>query len=114
MEKVFIAQRVAKKLWSTEAKIDAAMREATELFADVLQAPVDAGVSPTVVDASQAKIMESLKLLSEARTAMIGAHNALYEAKLRAGVRTKLIGIEGLPDSIHDDQPQSEPVRRAV
>lgn len=94
MEKVFVAQRVAKKLWDTEAKIDAAIREAAELMTDVLQAPVDIQVSPTVVDAPQAKIVEALKALSEARTAMVAAHHMLDETRLRVGIRTKMLGYQ--------------------
>ena len=47
MEKAFVAQRVATKLFSTEAAVDQAMVEATELLADLLlrhvevPAPVD-------------------------------------------------------------------------
>ena len=37
--------------------------------------------------------MEAIKALSEARTAMVGVHNELNEAKLRLGIRTKM-GIE--------------------
>ena len=91
MEKVFVAQRVAKKIWEAEAQIDEAIREATELLADVLKAPVDMGVSPIVVDESQAKIMESLVALSTARTAMVAAHAELNKAKLRVGIRHKAL-----------------------
>lgn len=89
MEKVFVAQRVAKKLWETESKIDEAIRETTELMAEVVKAPVDMGVSFAVVDKSQVKVMEAMKALSEARTAMMAAHRELNEAKLRVGIRTK-------------------------
>ncbi len=65
MEKVFVAKRVAAKLFSTEAAVDAAMVEASEL-------------------------------LSEARSAMVGVHGELTEAKLRLGIRTKL-GLEDKP-----------------
>ncbi len=91
MEKIFVAQRVSKKLGTTEAAIDAAMTEVSELLADVLKAPRDAGVSPTLADPVQTKLMETLKLLSEARTSMVGAHSELHKAKLRVGIRTKLI-----------------------
>jgi hypothetical protein len=41
-------------------------------------------------DDVQVKLMEAMKALSEARTAMVGVHNELNEAKLRMGIRTKL------------------------
>ena len=37
MEKAFVAQRVATKLFTTEAAVDQAMVEATELMADLLK-----------------------------------------------------------------------------
>jgi flavin-binding protein dodecin len=114
MDKVFVAQRIAKKLGSTEAAIDAALVEASELMADVLKAPQEVGVSSLLADPAQAKVMEAIKALSEARTAVVAAHNAAYEAKLRVGIRTKLL-IDGR-DSYHIE---ADPVtmsdqRRAV
>lgn len=104
MEKVFVAQRVAKKLQSTEVAIDAALTEAAELMAEVLKAPADAGVSPLLADGTQAKVMEAIKALSEARTSMVQAHHAAYEAKLRAGIRTKLMIPDQSPDIVHETE----------
>ena len=36
----------------------------------------------------------SIKALSEARTAMVGVHNELNDAKLRLGIRTKMNSAE--------------------
>ena len=90
MEKVFVAQRVATKLFSTEAAVDHAMVEATELLADMLKARTDVNASLVFADNVQVKMMEALKALGEARTAMVGVHGELAEAQLRLGIRTKL------------------------
>ena len=90
MEKVFVAQRVATKLFSTEAAVDQAMVEATELLADMLKARTDVNASLVFADDVQVKMMEALKALGEARTAMVGVHGELAEAQLRLGIRTKL------------------------
>ncbi|HEV2530180.1 hypothetical protein [Phenylobacterium sp.] len=90
MEKIFVAKRVAGKLFATEAAVDAAFVEATELMAEMLKARKDVGVSMVFADNSQVKLMEALKALSEARTAMVGLHGQLDEAKLRLGIRTKM------------------------
>lgn len=37
MEKVFVAQRVANKLYATEAAVDAAIVEVTEMMAELVQ-----------------------------------------------------------------------------
>ena len=90
MEKVFVAQRVATKLFSTEAAVDQAMVEATELLADLLKARTEVNASLVFADDVQVKMVEAIKALGEARTAMAGAHNELAEAQLRLGIRTKL------------------------
>ncbi|WP_293677534.1 hypothetical protein [uncultured Phenylobacterium sp.] len=93
MEKVFVAQGVAKKLFATEAAVDGALVEASELMSQMLKARQDVSVSMVFADDVQVKMMEAMKALSEARTAMVAVHNELNEAKLRLGIRTKM-GIE--------------------
>ena len=90
MEKVFVAKSVAKKLFETEAAVDGAMIEASELLSEMLKARKDVNVSLVFADDVQVKMMEAIKALSEARTAMVGVHNELNEAKLRLGIRTKM------------------------
>jgi hypothetical protein len=51
-------------------------------------------------DDAAVKMVEAIKALSEARTAMVGVHNELNEAKLRLGIRTKLSGIENKPAAL--------------
>ncbi|MBR7618202.1 hypothetical protein JKL49_02275 [Phenylobacterium sp. 20VBR1] len=97
MEKAFVAQRVATKLFTTEAAVDAAMIEATELMADLLRARSDVGTSLIFADDVQIKMVEAIKALGEARTAMVGVHTELTEAKLRLGIRTTLGGVENKP-----------------
>lgn len=110
MEKVFVAQRVAKKLFATEAAVDGAFAEAAELMSEMLQARKDVNVSMVFADEAQVKLMEAMKALSEARTAMVAVHGELNDAKLRLGIRTKM-----------DNQPKpalltdiSETVAKAV
>jgi ABC-type sugar transport system substrate-binding protein len=92
MEKAFVAQRVASKLFATESAVDQAMVEATELMADLLKARKDVNASMVFADDVQVKMVEAIKALGEARTAMVGVHSELAEAKLRLGVRTKMVG----------------------
>jgi hypothetical protein len=96
MEKAFVAQRVANKLFSTEAAVDGALVEATELMAEMLKARRDMKTSLVFADDVQVKMMEAMKALSEARTAMVAVHGELSEAKLRLGIRTKM-GFEDKP-----------------
>jgi hypothetical protein len=96
MEKAFVAQRVAKKLFVTEAAVDGALAEAAELMSEMLRARKDVNVSMVFADEAAAKMVDAIKALSDARTAMVGVHNQLDEARLRLGIRTKM-GIEFAP-----------------
>lgn len=111
MEKAFVAQRVAKKLFETEAAVDGALVEATELLGEMLKARKDVKASMVFADDVQVKMMEALRALSEARTAMVAVHGELNEAKLRLGVRTKM-GTDEKPP--HAADRSAKVVREAV
>ena len=100
MEKAFVAQRVAKKLFTTEAAVDGAMVEAAELMSEMLKARKDVNVSLVFADDVQVKMMQALKALSDARSAMVAVHSELNEAKLRLGIRTKMDGMNKPPEAV--------------
>lgn len=103
---------MAKKLFVTEAAVDGALSEAAELMSELLTARKEVNTSLVFADDVQVKLMEAMKALSEARTAMVGMHNELNEAKLRLGVRTKMNG-ENKPPSMSSDQVATS-LREAV
>src|SRR5687768_7638812 len=96
MEKVFVAQGVAKKLFATEHAVDGALAEAAELMSEMLRAKKDVNLSAVVGDEAASKLVDAIKALGEARTAMVGVHNELKDVKLRMGIRTKM-GFEDKP-----------------
>ena len=100
MEKAFVAQRVAKKLFVTEAAVDGALAEASELMSEMLKARKDVNTSLVFADDVQVKMMEAMKALSEARTAMVAVHSELNEAKLRLGIRTSMNGENKPPEGV--------------
>jgi len=104
VEKAFVAQRVANKLFATESAVDAAMVEAMEMVAELIQARKDLELSPTVANGATAKLGDALAALAAARTAVVEAHAQLDEVRLRIGIRTKLIGVIGKEGSLvqHD------------
>jgi hypothetical protein len=104
VEKAFVAQRVANKLFATEAAVDAAMVETMEMMAELIQARKDLGLSATVANGATAKLGDAVAALTAARTAVVEAHAQLDEVRLRIGIRTKLIGVIGKEGSLvqHD------------
>ena len=97
MEKVFVAKKVATKLYATEAALDAAMTEAAEMIGEIVKARAELGLSAVVGDQAQAKIVEAIAALGEARTAVVAAHADLDEVRRRIGVRTKGLGFHDKP-----------------
>lgn len=97
LDKAFVAQRVATKVWSAENAVDAAMTEAANLMADIMAARQDLRVSADVTDAATAKLVEAMSALSQARTSLIDMHGELATAKDRLGIRTKMIGMWDKP-----------------
>ena len=102
MEKVFVAQRVMNKLVETENAVDVAFAASAELMSELLKARKDVDAPLTFADDVQAKLMDAMKALSEYRSAMVGVHQQLGEAKLRLGIRTKMT-CEGQQSIAHAD-----------
>lgn len=92
MDKAFIAKRAQEKLVATEAAIDAALIETTQLLADLIQARSDLGAPVAFADDVQVKLTEAVSALSSARTSMGHVHSGLIEAALRLGIRTRMVG----------------------
>ena len=92
MDKAFVAQGVARKLWATENSVDQAMAEASQLLAAMVEARMELKVSAVTGDVAYGKVAEAIATLAQARSALVEAHGALEETKLRVGVRTKMAG----------------------
>lgn len=93
MDKALIAQTVANKLFATENAIDTSIVEASKLMGGLIDARHEMHVSAVVGDDVVGKVAAALTALSEARKAVVEAHNELAEVKLRVGIRTKLLGV---------------------
>ncbi len=93
MEKVFVAKRVANKLFATEAAVDAAVAEVGEMMAELMQARKDLNLSATFGHDVSVKVAEAMQALVAARSAMVDVHSQLDETRLRLGVRTRMGGV---------------------
>lgn len=93
MDKALIAQTVANKLFATENAVDTAIIEATKLMGGLIEARQEMRLSAVVGDDAVTKLAVALSALTEARKAVVEAHNELAEVKLRVGIRTKLLGV---------------------
>lgn len=116
MEKVLAMQGVANKLFAAERSIDKAMTDSAGLMTGMIAFREEQNVAATVGDEAVAKVAAAMAALSAARTAMVEAHAALDETKLRLGVRTKMSGQDKptKPDfAFAADTREVHPLRKA-
>ena len=92
MDKMLKAQGVANRLFATETAIDQAMVEASQLMAEMLTARQDLRVGATVGAEAATDVAAALAALAQARAAVVKTHAELADAKLRVGIRSKMIG----------------------
>ena len=111
MEKAFVAQRVAKKLFVTEAAVDGALVEASELMSEMLKARKDVNTSLVFADDAQVRLMEAVKALSEARTAMVGVHVliGIGEALITALTVSSVLAVR--PDLVYGARGLAKPLQ---
>lgn len=112
MEKALVAQKLANRLFATEAAVDAAMAEAMTLIATMAETRRELGLSATVGNEATAKVAEAVRTLAEARSSIVAAHGELADLKLRVGIRTKMIGIMDKPTD--GQQPLLRDERRSA
>ena len=104
MDKTLIAQTVANKLFATEDSVDQAIIEASKLMTGLIEARQEMRLSAVVGGGAVAKIAAALSALSEARKAMVEAHQELDETTLRIGIRNRVIGVTDKGSSFFEQQ----------
>jgi len=97
MDKAFVAQRVANKLWTAEDAVDTAMAQAAGLMAELTSARQELKVSAQTTEKAMADVVAAIASLGQARAALVEMHDELAEVKLRVGIRTKLTGAWDKP-----------------
>ncbi len=97
MDKALVAQKLANKLFATEAAVDTAIEQTMTLISGVAETRRALGLAATVGNEVTAKLADALSALAQARTAVVEAHGEMADLKLRVGIRTKLLGIFDKP-----------------
>jgi hypothetical protein len=91
-DKMMTAQGVANRLFSAEAAVDGALGEASRLMGELMSARQELRIAAQTGDAAVSKVAEAVATLAAARHALVEAHGELTDAKLRIGIRTRMIG----------------------
>ena len=97
MDKAFVVQRVANKVWSSENAVDEALAQASALMIELTTARQELRVSAGTFDKATADLVSAIGALGQARTALVVMHEELSDVKIRIGDRTKLTGTWDKP-----------------
>ena len=86
MNKTEIGMDIASKLWASEAAIDDATVRTTQLIESMVGARKSLQLSPLYGEVAQARAVEAVSALSEARRAVLAAHAALEALRVKEQV----------------------------
>ena len=87
-----VAQTMATKLFAAEEAIDAALNKAADLAGFMPMARQEARVSAEVGQDAFEHILESMRMLTEARKSMIDTHGALARTQSSARLAPRNFG----------------------
>jgi len=91
-ETIVVAQNMAAKLFAAEEAIDAAINKAADLASFMPMARQEARVSAEVGQDAIESVLESMRMLSEARKHMIETHGALARTQSSARIAPRNFG----------------------
>lgn len=106
MYKAEVINGVAKELYSAETAIDAAIAQTGALIQSIIDCRPELNASAIAAAGAQAKAMEAIAALGEARTAMIAAHQELAKDHRRMGWGVYNTGPMDKPDDKNAPWPR--------
>lgn len=86
MDKIEVVKKVADKLFATEHAVDDAMVRASQFLESMVEARRDLKLSAVAGELATTRVCESIAALSEARRAVMAAHNALSNLQRKMNV----------------------------
>jgi hypothetical protein len=107
------AHKVAQTLFQTEAAVDAAIASAAQFVGVMPMARQEARLSAVVGQEAIDRAVEALTALSEARRAIVAAHNALARVQGQIGLAEVNFGSLGKPP-VHSASATEAPTRLRV
>ena len=110
MYKAEIVAGVANELYATEKALDAAIAQSSALVQSMIACREPLEISAIAGAGAQAKAMEAVAALAEARSAIIAAHQELAKDHRRMGWGTYAAGPMEKPDDM--ERPSERPFVR--
>lgn len=92
MHKDQVVLGLGQTLTATEQSVDAAIAQAAAMVQTMITARTELSVSPVVGAEAQAKMMQAIAALGEARMAVVAAHQEMAKAHRKMGWGTYAAG----------------------
>lgn len=97
MDRTEVVAGVASELYATENAVDIAIAQATSLVQSMIAARSTLSMSAIVASGSQAKTMEAITALGQAREAIVAAHVEMSREHRKMGWGTYAAGPMNKP-----------------
>lgn len=117
MDKLEVMRAVVDDLYATEKAIDDAIAQSTDFIATMIQSRRDVNLSAVVGAEAQAKMIEAVAALGEARTAVVAAHADLARVQRLVGLGHVATGPVDKPEEdvpVHGPRVESRRLRVAA
>ena len=98
MDRSQVVAGVAGELTATEQAVDAAIAHAATLVQTMISARTELSLSPVAAAGAQAKAMETIAALGQAREAIVACHDEMAKDHRRLGWGTYAVGPLNKPD----------------
>ena len=98
MDRSQVVAGVAGELTATEQAVDAAIAHAATLVQTMISARTELSLSPVAAAGAQAKAMETIAALGQAREAIVVCHDEMAKDHRRLGWGTYAVGPLNKPD----------------
>lgn len=108
MDKAFVGQKVYAQLLKAEAAMDAAQLEYANLLKVMIEARIEASVSPVSVEAEFNNVAKAIDGLNVARSATVGLHNGLGRLAKVLRVPVRMNGIPIMKPAMETDHQRAE------
>lgn len=92
MDKIEAGKNIARELWATEHALDAAIAQASGLVSTMIESRRELKLSAVVGAEAQAKVMEAIAALGQARAAVVAAHGDLSVVQRQMRVPSTAFG----------------------
>lgn len=93
MDKHQIGTKVATRLLATEAAIDAAMVQTSQLLESLVTGRREMHIADACLDVAEARVAEAIAALAQARRTALAAHSALGKFERLHDIQHTAIGI---------------------